>query len=146
MSLAQLFSKENLPTYSLLPLHPHIMLDIWFEDLFEKKTECFCNYYNLNCFLGNVGLWYNQWKKKVSKTELKEIELSALFKETKLFYQIISRCYTPHFHSPAQRSFSTLLIVKTWLWSTMRENQLVCLCMMSEHKKRVLKLRNKFQK
>lgn len=39
ISLEQCFS-ENLPTYSQLMLHPHVMLDVMYDD-FLKKIEIF---------------------------------------------------------------------------------------------------------
>lgn len=32
MSLEQRFSEENLPAFSLITLHPHVMLDMTYED------------------------------------------------------------------------------------------------------------------
>lgn len=39
MSLEQRFSEENLPAFSLITLHPHVMLDMTYEDL--KKNYKF---------------------------------------------------------------------------------------------------------
>ena len=150
MSLEQRFSEENLPAYSLLTLHPHVMLDMTYED-FLKKTESFYSYYNLHGFLDEAELWYNQWKERnISKAELKEIELAALIKETQLFYPAIKQALLISLSQPCttctiERSFSTLRRVKTWLRSTMMENRLVGLCMMSVHKKRVQEAKNKFE-
>lgn len=57
MSLEQRFSEENLPAYSLLKLHPQVMLDMTCEDFL-------CSCYNLKVFFGEAALWYNLWKEK----------------------------------------------------------------------------------
>src|SRR5687768_10143292 len=43
-----------------------------------------------------------------------------------------------------ERSFSTLRRVKTWLRSTMSDERLSALCMMSVHKERIEKLKTDF--
>ncbi|XP_069354562.1 52 kDa repressor of the inhibitor of the protein kinase-like [Maniola hyperantus] len=150
LSLEQRFSEDNLPAYSLLTLHPHIMLQMSYQD-FIKKTEPFCSYYNLSGFLSEAELWYNMWEQKnMAQSELKEMELVALVKETQLFYPAIKQALHISLAQPCttctiERSFSTLRRVKTWLRSTMTENRLVGLCMMSAHRKRVLEAQNKFE-
>ena len=148
MSLGQRFSNENLPAYELLSLHPSIFLSLPFAEFFQK-VKIFCDYYNLNNILAEVELWYNLWKeKKMSDSELKEIEL---VKEAQSFYPGIKKALQISLAQPCttctiERSFSTLRRVKTWLRSTMLENRLVGLCMMSVHRKRVLDAKDEFEK
>ncbi|KAJ8875836.1 hypothetical protein PR048_023737 [Dryococelus australis] len=90
-------------------------------------------------------------RKNVSKAELKEMELAALVKETRLFYPAIKQALHTSPVQPCttctiEKSFSTLRTVKTWLRSRMTGNRLVDLCIISEHKKTVLEAKNKFEK
>lgn len=62
-SLEQRFSNENLPAFSLLILHPYIMLGMTIGDFIEK-AESFFHYYNLNNFFTESELRYNLWKDK----------------------------------------------------------------------------------
>ncbi|CAH2094695.1 unnamed protein product [Euphydryas editha] len=126
---SNVFPEDNLPAYSLLTLHPHIMLQMSYQD-FIKKTELFGSYYNLSGFLGKAELWYNMWEQKnMAQSELKEMELVALVKETQLFYPAIKQALHISLAQPCttctiESSFSTLRRVKTWLRSTMTENPL----------------------
>ena len=87
----------------------------------------------------------------MSDSELKEIKLVELVKEAQSFYPGIKKALQISLAQPCttctiERSFSTLRRVKTWLRSTMLENRLVGLCMMSVHRKRVLDAKDEFEK
>ncbi|KAJ8913933.1 hypothetical protein NQ315_005731 [Exocentrus adspersus] len=137
MSPEQRFSDKNLPAYSLLTLHTHIMLDMTYEDFMKKKTEFFVTY-NLPEFSAEAELWYNQWREKIYQISV-------------IFYSAVKQALQILLAQPCttctiERSFSTLRRVKTWLRSTMTEDRLVGLCMMSVHRKRVLDAKDKFEK
>lgn len=141
-SLEQRFSDENLPAFSLLTLHPFIMLDMTLEE-FKKRTYDFSNYYDLTNFYNEAELWYILWRdKKIKKQELKELQLVDVLKETETFfpatkYALHIALAQPCTTSSIERTFSTLRRVKTWLRSTMSENRLNGLCMLSIHRKLV---------
>lgn len=151
MSLEERFSENNLPAYSLISLHPYNMLQMTFEEFFNK-TEAFCEFYNLNStFHNEAELWYHLWEeKKETLNVLKDMEVADLIKDTEMFYPSVKTALAILLAQPCttctiERSFSTLRRVKTWLRSTMGENRLSGLCMLSVHRKRIAEAKNKLE-
>lgn len=97
--------------------------------------------YGLEEIEGELDLWFNLWKnKKLSKESLKEVEIVDLYTETNLFYPSIKQgllilLAIPATTATVERSFSTLRCFKTWHRSTMGEERLSGLCLMSVHRK-----------
>nr|CAI5856055.1 unnamed protein product [Callosobruchus analis] len=70
---------------------------------------------------------------------LSDIEVVDLFKEANIFYPAVRKALIilstiPCTTATVERSFSTLRRVKTWLRSTMGEERLTGLCLMSVHR------------
>lgn len=128
-SLNTRFSESNAPAYSLLLLHPANMLNISVEDLKVRLKDCI-TFYRLKNLDSEIDLWHKIWAdKKLSKEELKDLELCDLVKETKPFFPHIKRALNIALAQPCttctiERSFSTLRRVKTWIRSTMTEDRL----------------------
>ncbi|KAL4119702.1 hypothetical protein QTP88_012490 [Uroleucon formosanum] len=123
-SLERRFSDENLPAFSLLLLHPSNMLGMNTKE-FKLKINNFANYYQIKDLESEAELWYNICKeKKLAKSKLSDMEMT-------LHISLAQPCTT----STIERSFSTLRRVKTWLGSTMTENRLNGLCILSVYKK-----------
>ncbi|XP_060855554.1 zinc finger MYM-type protein 1-like [Metopolophium dirhodum] len=139
-SLERRFSDENIPAFSLLLLHPSNMLDMNTKE-FKLKINDFANYYQIKDLESEAELWYNIWKeKKLAKSKLSDMEISEVVEETDIFFPKIKQalhislaqlCTT----CTIERPFSTLRRVKTWLRSTMTENRLNGLCILSVHRK-----------
>ncbi|CAI6368778.1 unnamed protein product [Macrosiphum euphorbiae] len=139
-SLERRFSDENIPAFSLLLLHPSNMLDMNTKE-FKLKINDFANYYQIKDLESEAELWYNIWKeKKLAKSKLSDMEMSEVVEETDIFFPKIKQALhislaQPCTTSTIERSFSTLRRVKTWLRSTMTENRLNGLCILSVHRK-----------
>nr|CAI5856035.1 unnamed protein product [Callosobruchus analis] len=121
------FSQENTPAFALSRLHPLYMTKTSIADL-HKNAESFQEFYNLD-ITGELNLWHNLW----------DIEVVDLFKEANIFYPAVRKALIilstiPCTTATVERSFSTLRRVKTWLRSTMGEERLTGLCLMSVHR------------
>nr|CAI5867645.1 unnamed protein product [Callosobruchus analis] len=132
------FSQENTPAFVLSRLHPLYMTKTSIADL-HKNAESFQEFYNLD-ITGELNLWHNLWvTKALSDDQLKDIEVVDLFKEANIFYPAVRKALIilstiPCTTATVERSFSTLRRVKTWLRSTMGEERLTGLCLMSVHR------------
>nr|CAI5829484.1 unnamed protein product [Callosobruchus analis] len=132
------FSQENTPAFALSRLHPFYMTKTSIADL-HKNAESFQEFYNLD-ITGELNLWHNLWvTKALSDDQLKDIEVVDLFKEANIFYPAVRKALIilstiPCTTATVERSFSTLRRVKTWLRSTMGEERLTGLCLMSVHR------------
>lgn len=132
------FAREKTPAFALSRLHPLYMLKSSIEAVFEN-SKLFEKHYDLDVS-NELKLWYNLWKNKnLSEMELREIEVVELIKQADEFYPSIRKalkilCTLPCTTATVERSFSTLRRVKTWLRSTMGEERLSGLCLMSVHR------------
>ena len=93
----------------------------------------------------------NVWSEKnLHRQALKDLEIVEVIKEANTFFPAIKNALTisiaqPCSTSTIERSFSTLRRVKTWLRSTVTENRLNGLCLMSVHKKLVLEKKKELE-
>ncbi|XP_044754788.1 zinc finger MYM-type protein 1-like isoform X1 [Coccinella septempunctata] len=132
------FSQENTPAFALSKLHPLYMTKTSITDL-HKNAESFQEFYNLD-ITGELNLWHNLWvKKALTDDQLRDIEVVDLFNEANIFYPAVRKALIilstiPCTTATVERSFSTLRRVKTWLRSTMGEERLTGLCLMSVHR------------
>ena len=152
-SLQQRFSDSHAPAFSLTILHPANMLKMT-SDEFKTRSKEFSEYYFLPDFDSEAELWYNLWNdKKLTKELSKELNLVDLIQEAETFYPaftllnaLLIAITQPCTTCTIERSFSTLRRVKTWLRSTMTGNRLNGLCMLSVHRKIVLKKAEYYEK
>nr|XP_034992903.1 52 kDa repressor of the inhibitor of the protein kinase-like [Zootoca vivipara] len=134
------FSHENTPAFALSHLHPSYMLKMASRDL-EKNAKPFMEFYELGDIAAELKLWYNLWKEKdLAADTLQDIEVAALLEEANIFFPATRHALLilsafPSTTATVERSFSTLRRVKTWLRSTMGEERLTGLCLMSVHRK-----------
>lgn len=140
-ALDQRFSNEHLPAFSLMSLHPNTMLSMTLSD-FQENCKAFTNFYEL-AIEPEAELWYKLWKDKgIPNEELEKMDFTDTLKEANTFFPATKRAILILLAQPCttaniERSFSTLRRVKTWLRSTMSENRLNGLCMLSVHRKMV---------
>lgn len=141
-ALEQRFSDEHMPTYGLMMLHPSAMLNMPLTE-FKHKTQSFSRYYGLESFDNEAELWYKQWKDEgMPREHLRELDFAELLQKAEIYFPatkkaILITLALPCTTSNIERSFSTLRRVKTWLRSTMLEDRLNGLCMLSVHRKMV---------
>lgn len=97
-------------------------------------------------------LWYSTWSKRnLSEEQLQDIKMADLVKEADIFYPETKKALLISLALPCttctvERSFSTLRRVKSWLRSTMTENRLNGLCLMSVHREFVIGKEEKYLK
>lgn len=92
--------------------------------------------------LGELELWFKFWNKNIgvwSEDQFPPTAIDALNKcDPNIFptvYQLLSIvCTLPISVATAERSFSTLRRVKTWLRSRMQEDRLTSLCLLCVHR------------
>src|SRR5678816_4078465 len=101
----------------------------------------FYSFYHLEGIEGELKLWYKIWKdKKLSSEELEDLVVSQVLKVTEPFFPSTKKALMillaqPCTTSTVEHSFSTLRRIKTWLRSTMEDERLNGLAMMSVHRK-----------
>ena len=91
---------------------------------------------------GELELWFKFWNKNIgvwSEDQFPSTAIDALGKcDPNIFptvYQLLSIvCTLPMSVATAERSFSTLRRVKTWLRSRMQEDRLTSLCLLNVHR------------
>lgn len=152
-ALTDRFSHNNEPAFSLLSLHPHVMLASKLDHL-KLQAEKIAKFYDFDedLLYAELQLWHNKWAKKMDKNDkgedwneteklstLQNVEMIDLIKEADPFYPSIKKALMiavtlPCTTCSVERTFSTLRRVKTWTRSTMGEDRLNGLCMLSLHR------------
>ena len=143
-SLTTRFSSENEGHYDLLSLHP-LQLKNLGDNQFRAVVESISHTHDFDNFRAEATLWREMWchdsDAPVAKSDLSKISMIELVKYASLLpavSQAIQVAATiPATSCSAERSFSTLRRVKTWLRSTMCDDRLSGLCMMSLHRKKI---------
>ena len=138
-SLTNRFAPDNKTSYSLLSLHPYQMAKLS-KDQFLSQIKHVGEFYNLDNFDIESSMWYEVWlNRRRQNSDIVEMHLIDVLEYTQLFPSIRSAILTalalPATTCTIERSFSTLRQVKTWLRSTMSDDRLSGLCMMSVHRK-----------
>ena len=92
--------------------------------------------------------WYDIWSASPMQSGLKDADFSQLLSHTD-FYPSIRKAILilltlPTTTRAIERSFSTLRRVKTWLRSTMADDRLSGLCMMSVHRENISQKKEEF--
>lgn len=137
-SLEIRFSEENTPALALSKLHPAQMQKMSVENLTET-CETISQFYDLPTIKYDIELWHQLWNNKSNPTNLTVVDV---LKEAKIFFPGTEKALKilialPCTTCTVERSFSSLRRLKTWLRSTMGENRLNGLAMMSVHRKNI---------
>lgn len=146
-ALSERFSNANSPAFALHSLHPKNMMKLSIEDLSLKIGEI-SDFYGLASLKEEIDVWYEIWKnKELSNEELDNLDMLDLIIEAETFFPNVKNALHISMAQPCttcsiERSFSTLRRVKTWLRSSMGENRLNGLCMLSVHRDFVAKHEN----
>ncbi|KAJ8873880.1 hypothetical protein PR048_024716 [Dryococelus australis] len=121
--------QQKYPALTLTELHPLYMTKTSITDL-HMKTKLFTNFYELDVVAGELDLWYNLWMNtNFPADKLRDTKVIDLFNETNIF--------SPrHQKSPFNFEYYSITLrrVKTWLRSTMGDERLTGLCLMSVHR------------
>lgn len=147
-SISVRFSEETTNAFLLSGLHP-VNMKVKEENmknlLFSKKEEI-AKVYEIDNFAEELETWFELWERKeVSENlDFKDILASEV-----TFFPAVKKAINiflalPPTTATIERSFSTLRRVKSWLRSTMSEDRLSGLCMLSVHKQFVLENKELF--
>jgi hypothetical protein len=135
-SLNNRFSSQNNAAFSLYNLHPYYLRKKNQKE-FMNTIKIINDFYHIENFNAEAEIWYNYWNNNdVVITD--ETLILDLLQHCQFFKAIaqamkILICLPPT-TCTIERSFSTLRRVKTWLRSTMSEDRLDSLCMLSIHR------------
>lgn len=146
-SLEARFSQDQSPAFALSLLHPAQITKIATADL-KTHMEDVSKFYELEGIVSEAELWQTFWL-NTKNLDLEALEITALCRQAEHFYPKIEKALhillaMPYSTATIERSFSTLRRVKTWLRSTMVENRLNGLCMLSVHRKLINHLSDRF--
>ncbi|XP_022183170.1 uncharacterized protein LOC111042781 [Myzus persicae] len=143
-SLEIRFSPINEIAFKLGFLHPSTMLKmtkINFIDILKELD----NHYQIENLVEEGQTWYDYWEMMIESSSINEKENISFFLKDCEFYPTVKKSIIIYMTIPpttcsTERTFSTLRRVKTWLRSTMCENRLSELCMLSLHRKKIEEL------
>lgn len=144
-SLEVRFAEENTPSFALSNLHPAHMQKMTTENL-QQTCESIAQFYDLPNIKNEIELWQQLWHDRPNLTNLTVVdvlkETHSFFPETEKALKILIAL--PCTTCTVERSFSSLRRLKTWLRSTMAEDRLNGLAMMSVHRAIINKNLNNF--
>lgn len=144
-SLEVRFAEENTPSFALSKLHPAQMQKMTTENL-KQTCESIAQFYDLPNIKNEIELWQQLWHDRLNLTNLTVVdvlkETNSFFPETEKALKILIAL--PCTTCTVERSFSSLRRLKTWLRSTMAEDRLNGLAMMSVHRAIINKNLNNF--
>lgn len=140
VSLESRFNDHNKTPSKGILIHPNILKNTE-KDTFVNAMKDLSKFYDNENLEVEARTWYDVWKNKDCGEEVKLIDL---FSET-TFFPSIMRALVNYLTIPpttctVERSFSTLRRIKTWLRSTMSEERLSSLSLLSIHRCRVQEL------
>ncbi|KAJ8882480.1 hypothetical protein PR048_014291 [Dryococelus australis] len=115
-------SQENTSSFALTKRHHLCMTKISITNL-HKNTKLFTNFCELDDVAGELALWYNLWMKmNFPEYKLRDTEVVPRYEKSPLNFEHYSMYLL--WRLPLRR-------VKIWLRSTMGEERLTGLCLMS---------------
>ncbi|XP_025196823.1 52 kDa repressor of the inhibitor of the protein kinase-like [Melanaphis sacchari] len=138
------FEKSNSVAFSLQHLHPALFIKMKKQEYTESIANIY-KCYKIENLLAESESWYSLWQKK----DCRSMDIIDLLEHSNIFFPCITIALEIFLSLPAtsctaERSFSTLRRVKTWLRSTTCEERLNGLCMLSVHRERINIRKEKF--
>lgn len=140
MSLESRFTDLNETPFKAILIHPTMMKNTK-KDAFIKAMKELSQFYEIENLEAEARTWYDFWKNKDCD---EKVNLNDLLTETAFFPSVkkalLNYMTIPPTTCSVERSFSTLRRVKTWLRSTMSQERLSSLCLLSVHRDRIKEL------
>ena len=137
-SLESRFGESNQPYYHIFALHPKEIQQRERSE-FKRIISSITQTYEIDNLMEEALTWYDVHKHNPPSNNC--AGLIELVKQTSMFpavrKAILIALTLPATSCTAERSFSTLRRVKTWLRSTMSDKRLSSLCMLSVHRDKV---------
>ena len=115
------------------------------KEKYMTSMQSISDFYEIENFVGEASTWYDMKTSEQGKEEASAIDLL----DSAEFFPGVKQALLAYVTLPAttctvERSFSTLRKVKTWLRSTMSDDRLSSLCMISVHREQIMKNKDKF--
>lgn len=144
-SLECRFSEINSAQFNLFSLHPARIVKLDRES-FKRNMSSIHDTYKIDNFEVEAMAWFDFWS--LSPLQESNSDFRDLLSHTE-FYPAIQKAILIVLTLPAttctiERSFSTMRRVKTWLRSTMADDRLSGLCMLSVHREKVNAKKSEF--
>ena len=141
-SLETRFSDDSWPQRHLFTLHP-LHMKKCNRDKFKDAINCIERAYNIENLKEEAMSWFDFWEKNNDIPR----QIVDLLVHTEFYpsinYALLIALTLPVTSCTVERSFSNLRRVKTWIRSTMSNERLSGLCMMSVHRERINREKNK---
>ena len=143
-SLRARFCESNSIIEALSRLVPAEMSKLS-KEKYMTSMQSISDFYEIENFVGEASTWYDMKTSEQGKEEASAIDLL----DSAEFFPGVKQALLAYVTLPAttctvERSFSTLRRVKTWLRSTMSDDRLSSLCMISVHREQIMKNKDKF--
>ena len=136
-SMESRFCEANSAQFNLALLHPSKLCKLNRQQ-FKDTMSTINQVYHIDNFESEALSWFDFWKIREYKSSQDFIDLLPF---TKFYpavrYALLVLLTLPATTCTVERSFSTLRRVKTWLRSTMSDERLSGLCMLSVHRDKV---------
>jgi len=140
-SLETRFAQSNTTPFKISNLHPSEVIKMNKID-FKQTLINLNNFYKIDNLVEEGNTWYDFWHIPKNTVNINdENNISHYLKDCE-FFPTIKKCIIIYMTIPPttctiERSFSTLRRVKTWLRSTMTEDRLCGLSMLSLHREKI---------
>ncbi|KAL5246073.1 hypothetical protein ACI65C_013481 [Semiaphis heraclei] len=140
-SLESRFTQSNEIPFKISNLHPSEVIKLSKSD-FICTLKNIKDLYNIDNLIEEGNTWYDYWNITENSTKInEECNISYYLKDCE-FFPSVKKCIIIYMTIPPttctiERSFSTLRRVKTWLRSTMTEQRLSGLCILSIHRQKI---------
>ncbi|KAL1472857.1 hypothetical protein MTO96_039050 [Rhipicephalus appendiculatus] len=135
-ALEEKFGERNTPAFALLLLHPNALRKLSNEDFKKHLCEPVNKYFDFDNFDCEVELWRRSWMKADFNGDLMDLLAFAEGIYPAISHALRTAITFPSTTCCPERSFSTMRRVKTWLRSTMSDDRLSGLCMLSLHREK----------
>ena len=136
-ALESRFAESNNAQFNLFSLHPNKMANLDRQQ-FKNEVDIIHQTYQIENFVYEAINWYDFWSSNRASSRpisLDGEDITDLLPKTEFYpavrHALLILLTLPVTTCTIERSFSTLRRVKTWLRSTMADDRLSSLCMMS---------------
>lgn len=140
-SLESRFTQSNEIPFKISNLHPSEVIKLSKSD-FICTLKNIKDLFNIDNLIEEGNTWYDYWNITENSTKINEESNISYYLKDCEFFPSVKKCIIIYMTIPPttctiERSFSTLRRVKTWLRSTITEQRLSGLCILSIHRQKI---------
>ncbi|KAF0722618.1 zinc finger MYM-type protein 1-like, partial [Aphis craccivora] len=140
-SLESRFTQSNEIPFKISNLHPSEVIKLSKSD-FICTLKNIKDLFNIDNLIEEGNTWYDYWDITENSTKINEESNISYYLKDCEFFPSVKKCIIIYMTIPPttctiERSFSTLRRVKTWLRSTITEQRLSGLCILSIHRQKI---------